>query len=272
MAKIYNDKYYTPRNVVLKVIELINKEIQEINLFDRIIEPSSGGGAFLKELPEKTIGYDIEPHYNNGNVITANYLEVDLDYIKNSLVIGNPPFDDGTGSNNLHSKFIIKSLEHSEYVVFVLPIDYYNRDNLNEAELFKSYKLPEVKYSGVKLKTCINFYKKRVKKLLKKEIRGVLIEKYSRTKNTSFLDEKKWIDKKCDYRFNAFGSLRILSKNESVKCSEFKLTFIDKKINFRPYLESFFKRCNKNSISTGGLSKQKLIDYIYDNFPEFRKE
>ena len=75
-----------------------------------------GGGAFLKELPNKAVGYDIEPHYINDNVIKGNYLEQNIPYERNTLVIGNPPFDDGSGSNNLHQKFIEASVNTAKII------------------------------------------------------------------------------------------------------------------------------------------------------------
>ena len=93
MAKIAHDKYYTPRNAVLKVIEIIEKDIMPINEFTRIIEPSAGNGAFLKELPSHAIGFDILPEYEG--IIQGDYLEQEIEYKKNSLVIGNPPFGNG---------------------------------------------------------------------------------------------------------------------------------------------------------------------------------
>lgn len=269
MAKILNDKYYTPTAVVKKVIELVGHNIKDINDFDRIIEPSSGGGAFLKELPSKAIGYDVEPHFINKNVKTGNYLDQKIEPMKNSLVIGNPPFDDGTGSNNLHIKFIEKSLEHSEYVVFVLPVDMLNKDNIKTAKLIHSYKLPLVKYSGVALKTCINFYIKRKLGLRIKKIKGVKIEKFARSKKTTKAEEYAWKNKKCDYRFNSFGTIRILAPADSVKASEYKITF-DKKVNFEPILNKFLRNKNKNSVSKAGISKQQLIDLIYDTYEKLR--
>ncbi|CAM3399401.1 hypothetical protein [Pseudostreptobacillus hongkongensis] len=53
MAKILHDKYYTPNNVVKKVIELIERDIKSINEFDRIIEPSSGGVLLLRNYLKK---------------------------------------------------------------------------------------------------------------------------------------------------------------------------------------------------------------------------
>lgn len=59
MAKRYQDKYYTPASVVKAVLKVIEKEIMPLDKFNRIIEPSAGAGAFIKELPESTISYDI---------------------------------------------------------------------------------------------------------------------------------------------------------------------------------------------------------------------
>ena len=159
MAKIHNDKYYTPDLVVKKVIEVLEKDVMPINKFSRIIEPSAGAGAFLKRLPEKTIGYDIEPQ--SENIIKGDYLKQDIPYLKDSLVIGNPPFGE---AGNLHTEFIKRSIEHSDYVAFVLPGDMYKKDKFEGIELYKTYMLPAVKYSGVKLKCCFNIYCKRKKK------------------------------------------------------------------------------------------------------------
>ncbi len=271
MAKIYKDKYYTPETVVKAVINFINNKIKKIDDFDRIIEPSSGAGAFIKNLPDKVIGYDIEPHFNNGNVITGDYLKQNINYMPNSLVIGNPPFDDGSGSNNLHIKFIEYSVQHSDYVAFILPIDMYNKDTLKNAELLYSIKIKDVNYSGVKLKTCLNIYTKRKSPLCVKKIKGVSILKFSRSKKTTLQDEINWKKKSCDYRLASFGTIRLLKSQDNVKCAEFKITF-DKKINFAPKLEIFIKEKRKNSISKSGCSKQDLINLIYDNCPELRDD
>lgn len=270
MAKIYNDKYYTPDKVVKKVIELIKENIKDISEFDRVLEPSVGAGAFFNMLPEKTrLGYDIEPNIEDEKVFIGDYLNQDIPKMDNSLVIGNPPFDDGSGSNNLHLKFIEKSLQHSEYVVFILPINMYQKDNLKFAKLFKSYKLPEVEYSGVKLKTCINFYKKRTEPLKIKKIKDVEIVEFSKLKTTPKQEIERYKEYKYDYRFSAFGTLRLLEKTEKVKAHEFKVTFKNKK-NFLPILKKYLLIRNKNSISAGSISKQQVIDLIYDTYEDLR--
>lgn len=276
MAKIQfeNEKYYTSKNVVKKVIELIEENIQSINDFDRIIEPSSGGGAFLKELPSKAIGYDIEPHYFN-NVIKGDYLKQDIQYMSNSLVVGNPPFDDGTDSNVLSNNFIKKSISHSDYIVFVLPINKYKKDNIKEAELFKSYKLPALKYSGKSLKCCINFYRKRKENLKIKKVDESKVQILIQTKVRKKLEKnpnyiKEWLSLKSDYRLSVFGGFRILKDNEPMKSKEIKIIFLDKKRNFKPYLEKLFKKKRKESISAPSLVKQDIINLVYDTYEDLR--
>ncbi len=271
MAKIYNDKYYTPKNVVKKVIELVEQNIQDINSFDRVIEPSVGAGAFYSLLPSKTrLGYDIEPHIEDKSIYKGNYLIQDIPNIENSLVIGNPPFDDGTGTNNLHIKFIEKSLEHSQYVAFILPIDMFNKDNIKTAKLIHSYKLPSVSYSGVKLKTCINFYIRRNFPLKLKKIKDVDIVMFQKQKEINPIEIENYKKMKYDYRLIGFGSPRLLAYTERTKAKEYKITFKYKR-NFEPILKKFLLKKSKNCISSGSISKQEIINLIYDTYPEFRE-
>ncbi|WP_299575932.1 hypothetical protein, partial [uncultured Leptotrichia sp.] len=218
MAKIHNDKYYTPDSVVQKVIKVLEKDVMHIKEFSRIIEPSAGAGAFLKRLPENAIGYDIEPQ--SENIIKGDYLKQNILYMKKSLVIGNPPFG---SSGNLHTEFIKKSMEHSDYVAFVLPGDMYKKDKFENIELYKSYMLPAVKYSGVKLRCCFNIYRKRKGELKEKNIKGVEILTFSKTKNTTKQQELDWLNIKADFRFIAFGTIRLLkSTDKRVRAKEIK--------------------------------------------------
>ena len=116
MAKRHLDKYYTPSSVVKAVLKVVEKEIMPLEKFSRIIEPSAGDGAFLKYLPKTAVGYDIAPEYDG--IIQGDYLKQDIPYMKDSIVIGNPPF--GDGHDFIYKKFIKKSLEHSDYVALSL--------------------------------------------------------------------------------------------------------------------------------------------------------
>lgn len=260
MAKRYQDKYYTPQNVVKKLIEIVSEEIMPINEFSRIIEPSGGDGAFIKQLPKKNlISFDIAPEHDL--IIKGDYLEQNIEYLKNSLVIGNPPF--GTGGT-LARAFIKKSLEHSDYVAFILPVDNYKKSStMVGIRLYRSYKLPKIRYSGVPLKCCFNIYVKGNEKI--KKIKGVKIIEHSKNPKKN----KEYLEIDFDYRFIAFGFLRFLNKYEPVKAQEVKIIF-EKKVNFKPILREFFKNKIKNSISSPRITRQELIDLIYDTYEELR--
>lgn len=266
MAKIYNDKYYTPDNVVKKVIEVLEKDVMPISKFSRIIEPSAGAGAFLKRLPTDTIGYDIEPH--SEGIIKGDYLQQDISYKKDSLVIGNPPFGNG---GNLHTEFIKKSMEHSDYVAFVLPGDMYKKDKFENIELYKSYMLPAVEYSGVKLKCCFNIYRKRKSKLQDKRIKNVEILMFSKRKNTTKKQEKDWLDIKSDFRLIMFGTVRLIKNTDKkVRAREMKI-ILKEKVNLKPVLERYLKKRLEISVAASNTSKREIIDLIYDNFPQLRE-
>ena len=97
MAKIENDKYYTPVDLakycIDKTFEIIGKE----NITD-IIEPSAGNGSFSNQLD--CTAYDLYPE--GDNIIKQDYLKLDLPYKEGRLIIGNPPY--GT-ANNLSVQF-----------------------------------------------------------------------------------------------------------------------------------------------------------------------
>lgn len=266
MAKRFQDKYYTPNNVVKAVLKVVEKEIMPLNKFSRIIEPSAGAGAFLKQLPNTAIGYDIAPEFDG--IIQGDYLKQDIPYMKNSIVIGNPPF--GNGHNFLYKKFIKKSLGHSDYVAFILHGNLYKKNiHLEGIKLIQSYMLPEVEYSGVRLKCCFNIYGRGEEKT--KKIKGVTLINYARNENS--LSQKKleeeYKNKKCDYRVCRYGKLKILDKFEKIKVKETKISF-NKKRNFKPILEKFLNQKNGNCISVGVLSLQDIIDLIYDTYPDLR--
>ena len=263
MAKKYQDKYYTPTSVVKAVLKVIEKDIMPLEKFTRIIEPSAGNGAFIKELPKSTISYDIAPEYEG--IICADYLKENIPYLENSIVIGNPPFG---RSGGLAKDFIKKSMEHSDWVAFIIPGDNYNRkSSIKGIKLYKSYMLPEVKYSGVSLKCCFNIYC-RGEEILKK-IKDVEITEFSRTKDTTELEEENYLKKECDYRLITFGTVRLIEKYEKTRVQELKITFKNKK-NFKPVIENYLKKKSESSISSAGVSKQDIIDLIYDTYPELR--
>jgi hypothetical protein len=82
------DKFYTNKNYAKECIE---KVLDKYDNFDYILEPSAGNGSFLDQLPEHSIGIDIEPE--KSKIIKQDFFKhVIPQENKNALVIGNPPF------------------------------------------------------------------------------------------------------------------------------------------------------------------------------------
>lgn len=155
MAKIKNDKYYTSKELALHCINKVYEIIGTENILD-VIEPSAGSGAFSKQIPNGCTAYDIEP--DDANVIKADFLGLNIDYLKGRLIIGNPPYGERM---NLAQKFYKKSLEICDYIAFILPISQLNNNSsLFEFDLIYSEDLGKRDYSGVKLHCCFNIYKK----------------------------------------------------------------------------------------------------------------
>lgn len=160
MAKIENDKYYTPTPIANhcwdKVIEIIGKD----NISE-VIEPSVGNGSFLQHSKGFVhFAYDIEPECQSDTtfIIKGDYLSQDIRYLWGRLVIGNPPY----GSRlSLAQKFFKKSIEIADYVAFILPISQLNNTNfMYEFDLIYSEDLGMQHYTDRDLHCCFNIYKR----------------------------------------------------------------------------------------------------------------
>lgn len=106
------DKFYTKKEDVKVCLSSI-----DLSIYDTIVEPSAGNGAFSNEI-ENCIAFDVEPE--NDNIIKQDFLKVDI--IKSSgriLFVGNPPFGE---RGSLAKKFIKKCIELNAYTIaFILP-------------------------------------------------------------------------------------------------------------------------------------------------------
>jgi predicted RNA methylase len=119
-----NEKFYTKSEVVRDCIN----ELLKIRRLEgsTIIEPSAGSGSFTEELEKiKEIGqilaYDILPEQNTNSItqITKqDFLHLDTKLLKNSIVIGNPPFGKQA---SLAKKFVKKCCEFADTIAFILP-------------------------------------------------------------------------------------------------------------------------------------------------------
>lgn len=152
------DKYYTPENLVnLTVARTLDAfGLENITEF---VEPSAGAGAFIPALRatgKPVMAFDVAPEAEG--IETADFLTLDLPYKAGRCVIGNPPF---FYQHKIGLAFYKKACEIADFVAFILPISIYKGSpEFCAFELVSSELLPEVEYSGVKVKCCLNLYRR----------------------------------------------------------------------------------------------------------------
>jgi hypothetical protein len=157
MAKIQNDKYYTPSDLARYIVNKTNEIIGDENITE-YLEPSAGAGVFLDYLDKHYLAYDIEPEDNR--IIKQDYLILDLEYKKGRCVIGNPPFGN---RNTLIVQFYKKSLILCDFISFILPVSQLNNNQqLYEFDLIYSEDLGIRRYSDRNLNCCFNIYKRNI--------------------------------------------------------------------------------------------------------------
>lgn len=262
MAKLAYDKYYTERDVaehcVQKTYETIGDE------WERVIEPSVGAGAFLEFLPKDTIYYDLVPDDKCPGTIQADWREVELPYIQNSLVIGNPPFG---RANKLSVQFIKKALQLGDYCAFIQPISQLNQNRtMKDTELLYSEDLGPIAYSGRTVHCCFNVYHKCLNGHKQNfDIPGINecrhIFRSGKYKHDDSILNDAW-----DYRVAAWGTIRLLGEDEFCpnevvfKCDE----------NMKPWLEKKLKECNYqailNCVTTPNLPAWRLRKWLKEQW------
>lgn len=213
--RINNDKYYTPENVALycagTALSLIGKE----NI-SHIIEPSAGGGVFLKFADGIPLeAYDIEPEHPD--VIEQDFLTLDIPYKKNRMILGNPPFGKRMV---LAQKFFKKSIQIADYVAFILPVSqHHNTNSLYEFDMVSSDYLGNVNFSGKVLKCVFNVYKRPESGVLNSKPKNKL-----QTVTICRNDSKKYTDFDFDIRLCAWGNAtgKVLNDNETY-AAEYKI-------------------------------------------------
>ena len=170
--KLNLDQYYTSEEdmnyCVNKTLDVLQEKGYSISEF---LEPSAGQGVFSNYLATtglNVIAIDIDPKQDN--IIKADFLTYDIEYKKDRLIIGNPPF----GSRlNLAKQFFKKSVQIGDYISFILPISQLNNTNstMYEFDLIYSEDLGELIFSGNrKVHCCLNVYVRPKNGLNKKKV------------------------------------------------------------------------------------------------------
>lgn len=222
ISKIALDKYYTDPKLARYCIDKAYKVIGQSNISE-IIEPSAGSGSFSNQI-KNCVAYDIEPE---GKEITQqDFLELELEYKKDRLIIGNPPY----GSRmNLAQKFYKKSIELADYIAFILPIGQLdNKNSLYEFDLIHSEDLGKRIYSDRELHCCFNIYKRpkdgQFNKKQSNKLKDITIVRQ---------DSSKYNDIECDIRMCYWGNGsagKILTDTNEKYSGEYKIIIHNQKL------------------------------------------
>lgn len=199
-----NGIYFTPKNIVIDMINICKKHNKNIN---RVLEPSCGSCQVINEIDKtynniqidgielnNTIFTEIKAltHVNNVNLMNQDYLEY-VPEDKYDLIIGNPPyfvmpkksvdtkyhkyFD---GRPNIFILFIIKGLmelKMNGLLAFVLPKNFLNCNYYNKLRqyIIDNYKIVSIKdHSGEKYietgqETIVLIVQKKKSKVINKK-------------------------------------------------------------------------------------------------------
>lgn len=195
MAKIENNKYYTPQHIVDLVIQR-TKEVIGLDNISEFIEPSAGNGVFLDklyELGKPVYAYDLYPERED--IKEQDYLKLDLDYKKGRCIIGNPPFG---WANSLLKKFYSASIRISDFIVMIMPISQLNNNNeLYQFDLIYSEDLGIQCYSNKNIHCCLNIFKIPLDKKYKPNYK---------LKDLEIIGWRKAKSEVCDYYIICYGS------------------------------------------------------------------
>lgn len=218
--KLNLDQYYTSEEdmsyCVNKTLDVLQDNGYSISEF---LEPSAGQGVFSNYLTTSglnVIAIDIDPKAED--IIAADYLTYDIEYKKDRLIIGNPPY----GSKlNLAQKFFKKSINVGDYISFVLPISQFNNtQTMYEFDLIYSEDLGELIFSGDrKVHCCLNVYVRPNNGLNKK--------KSNKLKDITIVrqDSKKFKEFDFDIRMCYWGDATAgkILKNDEHYSAEYKI-------------------------------------------------
>lgn len=259
--KLNFDKYYTSDITAQYCIDTARKVLKNEKITE-VIEPSAGNGVFSKKI-KNCIAYDIEP--DDESVIKQDFLELEIEYKKGRLFIGNPPFG---ARNTLAVQFYKKCIQLGDYIAFILPISQLNNtQQMYEFDLIYSEDLGKLSYSDRYIHCCFNIYKRNEFELHKKKINKLndinIIE--VRLGNKVITDY--------DIKLCAWGSsIGKKIKNSDSFAKEFYIKVINKKLSNKilACLENVDWKNEYVMTSTPNLLQWQVFDFLKRNIPEIK--
>ena len=265
--KLNLDQYYTSEEdmnyCVNKTLDILQENGYSVSEF---LEPSAGQGVFSNYLATSglnVIAIDIEP--KSEDIIQADYLTYDIEYKKDRLIIGNPPF----GSKlSLAKKFYNKSVEIGDYISFILPISQLNNTKMMyKFDLIYSEDLGELIFSGDrKVHCCLNIYVRPKSGLNKK--------KTSKLKDVEIVrqDSKKYDSFEFDIRMCYWGDATAgkILKNGERYSGEYKIKIHNEALKDKiiTVLTNTDWKKELNSTAMCRIKQYHIIDILKREIPE----
>lgn len=264
------NKFYTPVDLAIHCWDKTYEVLGADNISESI-EPSVGGGAFLHH-PDyaPSLAFDIQPDCQSTSmteVLTQDFLTLDLPYRKGRLFIGNPPFGD---RNNLSRAFFNKAVTMGDYIAFILPISQLdNTNSLYKFDLVYSEDLGVQNYSGTDLHCCFNIYRRpesgKVNPKPSLKLKDISIFRH---------DTKGYAERTADLRMCYWGNStagKLLSDGESYS-AEYKIVVNNSALKERviDVLSTYDWESHLKSISMRTISQSQVYDVLSHEIPEIR--
>lgn len=262
MAKIENDKYYTPISLANFCWDKVFDVIEEQNISE-IIEPSCGDGAFYHHpIKRPHFGYDIDPQCNFHNVIKTDYLKQDIKYLLGRLIIGNPPYG---RCMNMAQKFYKKSVEIADYIAFILPISQLNNTrSMYEFDLVYSEDLGVQHYTDRDLHCCFNIYKRPENGELNKKPISKLKDVSIYRQDSNGYENREFDIRMCYWGDGTAG--KILKDGEHYSAEyKIKINNEEKREEIIKILSTFDWKAYLNCIAMRKIQQFHIIDVLKQN-------
>lgn len=248
------DRFYTRDKIAENLVSNLN-----LREFNKIIEPSAGGGAFVKAIKKlnfNCFAYDLDPLTD---WIIQDWLATS--FVKDKiLVIGNPPF----GKNgSLAIKFINHSAKFAEKIAFILPNSFKKQSMVSKLdkniEIEKIIDIPKDSFifeNKIYEVPCSFFIFKVLEFRLRKKIFNQNCDLFSFT-----------IKENADFSIRRVGVNA--GKIGTLECSPSSNYFIKSNINIQK-LQEILNRCDfqslaNNTLGPPSLSKQEIVGEVLKN-------
>lgn len=277
------DKYYTKEAVAKDCYEHLKLVLQSLSIqLDQVvfIEPSAGSGAFLKQIKEQRIGFDIAPA--SSDIVKNNFLTQDIrDHFpigKKIIFIGNPPFGK---KSSLAIEFINKALSYSNVVGFIVPIQFRKWSAQSriksDARLVFDMSLPENAFEIVgkeyNLRCCFQVWTTgtdstndlRIKEKPSTSHKDFEIYQYNRTEQA-----EKFFDYEWDFAVPRQGfqdyTVKAFSKDGCDKKQQWIFFKAKNKTVLKRLLSLDFAKLSKKNIGTPGFGKADVVNEYVEKY------